>query len=187
VKYDPRKRPRRKSCASAVRVGDVQIFLVLICISELGLECGVAGCWPLSLYAYSAGRNTMKHETCRPVSRLWLLMNDSGVYIVEMTDLMLRGLSTKQGSSEGYIARCHGHSCRLGAVQFCRGPKATWLLNCALASVTAKTSSQRCGLCSDRGGSRNEGSESNEICKAVCIVLTRELTFGVILGKLKQE
>ena len=32
-----------------------------------------------------------------------------------------------------------------------------------------------------------KGSVSNEIYKAVCIVLTGELAFGVILGKLKQE
>ena len=32
-----------------------------------------------------------------------------------------------------------------------------------------------------------KGSVSNEIYKAVCVVLTGELTFGVILGKLKQE
>jgi hypothetical protein len=64
-------------------------------------------------------------------------------------------------------------------------PKVSWLLNCALAlsyrqNVTALWFVHWTWRIL-------KGSLSNEMYKLVCVVLIGELTFGVILGKLKQE
>jgi len=66
---------------------------------------------------------------------------------------------------------------------FVQWPKVAWLLNCALASVTAKTS-QLCGLRTERGGSRNEGVRN---LQGSLHCTNWGTDFWIILGKLKQE
>jgi hypothetical protein len=109
------------------------MFVLLICISELGLECDDAGRLLLIFMHVECG--TLHDKTRNLQATFSVVINGSVVYVVEMIDLMLRELSTKQGNGEGDIARCHGHSCRGRAVKFFfffAGPKVTWLLNCAV-------------------------------------------------------